>query len=172
MITLLVDDRAMGHRANFVVVRDGTAKLYGDSWAGMGCIYSLANGPETAATIWSDPAFEQEEFFEWAFAEGGYLIDFDRTTMIAFGYTLPDEEMVDGDGELDPSIPKLNRAFEQGKEEFLQALSKKWSGWTLIYDDRGVDRFCSYLQEHEITDIPLVEPSHPEDVEPPVQIVA
>ena len=160
----------MGHRANFVVIRDGAAKLFGDSWAALGCIYLLADGPEAAASAWSDPAFTTDGLYEWCFAEGGYLIDFDRKTMIAFGYTLPEDEMVNGDGELDPMIPKLNRAFEEGKTEFLNAIADQWGGWTLIYDDRGVDRFSSYLDENGIPGIPLIEPSHPDDVEPPVQL--
>lgn len=160
----------MGHRANFVFIRNGEAKLFGDSWAALGCIYMLAEGPDAAAEVWSDPAFETDGFYEWAFAEGGYLIDFDRKTMIVFGETMPEDELTHGDGEIDPMVPKMNQAFEQGKAEFLELLSDKWPGWTLIYDDRGVDRFCTYLKENEIPGIPLIEPSHPDDLKPPVQL--
>jgi hypothetical protein len=36
----------MGHRANFVVIRNGHAKAYTDQWAALGAAYSFAAGPE------------------------------------------------------------------------------------------------------------------------------
>ena len=67
----------MGHRANFVVIRNGEAKAYYDNWAAVGCIFSFAAGPDEACEAVShyEPT---NELMDWAFAEGGYLIDFDE----------------------------------------------------------------------------------------------
>ena len=82
----------MGHRANFVVIRGGDARAYFDSWAALGCIHSVADGPEDAAA--SAAQFEAtDELLDWAFMEGGYLVDFDEKTLIVFGLT--DEDLAD-----------------------------------------------------------------------------
>jgi hypothetical protein len=71
----------MGVRANFVVIRNGHAKAHYDQWAGMGCIYSFAAGPDGACEAISE--FEPTNaLMHWVSAEGGYLIDFDEKERI------------------------------------------------------------------------------------------
>jgi hypothetical protein len=81
---------SVGHRANFVVLRDGSAVAFHDPWAALGSTWAFAAGPDEAlsATAASEPT---TELLDWAFAEAGYLLDFDRHEAIVFGYP----EMVD-----------------------------------------------------------------------------
>ncbi|MEM7353169.1 MAG: hypothetical protein AAF657_20410 [Acidobacteriota bacterium] len=74
----------MGHRANFVVIRNQQATAFYDQWAGLGCIYTFAEGP-TKAVACLKATKETDELMDWAFAEGGYLIDFDNKLAMGFG---------------------------------------------------------------------------------------
>src|SRR5712691_7684571 len=115
----------MGHRANFVVIRNEHAKAYYDQCAAMGCIYSFAAGPDQAGEAVSQ--FEQaNELMDWAFAEGGYLIDFDEKKAIVFGHTVDLDEFADPDGSVDEQLHELNSPFEQGGLAFLQHIVANW----------------------------------------------
>ena len=169
----------MGHRANFVVIRGGDARAYFDSWAALGCIHSVADGPEDAAA--SAAEFEAtDELLDWAFMEGGYLVDFEEKTLIVFGLT--DEDLADefsefeddeeeGGDEADELDELDDDADESGEDEdadveewdeeaerssalaFLQGIAPKWKGWTLRWDQRGADAFAEHLGRRGITGI-------------------
>lgn len=170
----------MGHRANFVVIRGGDARAYSDNWAALGCIHSVADGPEDAVA--SAAAFEDtDELLDWAFMEGGYLVDFDEKTLIVFGLTdddlgdefsefEDDEEEEGGDeaeesAELDDDTDEDQAdddAVEDDLDEeaerasalaFLQGIAPKWKGWTLRWDQRGADAFAEHLARRGITSI-------------------
>jgi hypothetical protein len=154
----------MGHRANFVVVRDGGAKAYEDQWAALGCVYQFASGPMDAVRALEEfqPA---SELMDWAFAEAGYLLDFDENVAIVFGY--PEmgadlEELGDLDGMegLEELAEKaagearsVDQALQESPLEFLKAIAPKWQGWNLIWDDRGVDAFADHLQRRGIQSV-------------------
>ena len=151
----------MGHRANFVVIRNGEAKAYYDNWAAMGCIFPFAAGPDEACEAVShyEPT---NELMDWAFAEGGYLIDFDEKKAIVFGCPVDLGEFA----ELDESA---DLPFMQGGLPFLQHIGPNWTGWKLIWDDHGVDAFAAHLRRRSIGDIVVQPDSHPPDTSGPIE---
>lgn len=153
----------MGHRANFVIIRDNKAKAYEDQWAALDCLSLFATGPHDALaavlTMRETPAL-----MDWAFAEGGYLLDFDAKIALVFGYPFYDEEWENIGGEAVQQAQAINTAFEQGPREFLAYIAPGWSGWTLGWDARGVDAFAVYLQSRNIHNIDVALPSHPPDI--------
>jgi hypothetical protein len=175
----------MGHRANFVVIRNGNAQAYYDSWAALGCVHCVADGPEDAAASAAefDPT---DELLDWAFMEGGYLIDFDEKVLIVFGLTeddLDDEfsgldedddgrdkvEAVDATGDESRADENDDDGDEWDKEAerasaagFLQGIAPKWKGWTLRWDQRGADAFAEHLVRRGLTAI-RTQPATAED---------
>ena len=159
----------MGHRANFVVVRDGTATAYHDQWAARGCLEGFCAGPDGAREMLNE--FESTtELMDWAFAEGGYLIDFDDQTAIIFGSPVDESEFDFDDSEDEPPLEKGSEEFNA--EQYMNELADAWKGWKLIYDDRGVDAFAEYLQSKSLQGIQCQPMSHPADVEPPCEFQA
>ncbi|MDP1799109.1 MAG: hypothetical protein Q8K78_16570, partial [Planctomycetaceae bacterium] len=114
------------------------------------------------------------QLLDWAFAEGGYLIDFDHRCAIVFGELSFDEVDFDEfDDEVLAEIAESDTCSDiEGPREFLERIAPAWSGWTIIWDQRGVDAFAIYLQQRKISTITTEPPSHPETVEPPVVIKA
>ncbi len=146
----------MGHRANFVVIRDGKARAYYDQCAALGCLYFFAAGPDPACAELS--SFEETDgLMDWAYAEGGYLIDLDQRTAIAFGF-VPDPRDF-GVARVDP----LNSAFKQGPLALLNHIGPNWIGWRLVWDDHSVDAFAAYLRNRRIADVATQPSSHPPD---------
>lgn len=149
----------MGHRANYVIVRNGTADAYYDQWGAMGCIYVLADGPEPAVEAAGQE--RTDELMDWAFAEAGYLIDFDERTLIAFGYPV---SMGEDFGEEHPAeITAINEALLKDPGEFLRLIAPKWPQWRLQWDSRGVDAFAAHLRRRGISTIQTQPNSHPPD---------
>jgi len=167
----------MGHRANFVVIRKGDARAFHDPWAALGSTWAFAGGPgeATAAAELGSPT---TELLDWAFAEAGYLLDFDERLAIVFGYPemgdfdpadLEGLEGIEGPegmmdpGQIDPSerqqMAQVEAALEQGPLEFLRAIAPRWEGWLLRWDDRGVDAFADHLARRGITTIATQPPS-------------
>lgn len=160
----------MGHRANCVIIRDGEAKAFEDQWGAMGSIYAFADGPEAARGIAEGEESEATtELMEWAFAEGGYLIDFDRKHAIGFGMPMMDDvfdlsdESEEAGNEGMAEAAALDEALKEGPLAFLKLIAPKWPGWHLRWDDRGVDTFAAYLQEAGFSNISVPPPDHPAD---------
>ena len=169
----------MGHRANFVVIEDGKAEAFFDQWAGLGCAFAISEGPGAAVTA----ARESEptnELLDWAFAEGGYLIDFDEQLVLVFGDLDDMSEGLDGfdeDGEEDVDEPNDYGSDDDDEDEdesdstaekykhFFEEIAHNWGGWLLRWDDRGVDAFAEHLIKRGISSIELQEVSHPEETE-------
>jgi hypothetical protein len=167
----------MGHRANFVVIEDGKAEAFYDQWAGLGCAFAISEGPARAV----DSARESEpttELLDWAFAEGGYLIDFDEQVVIVFGELEDfsdefgdfDEDGADDDSDddepeddADEDDDAAEDAYAQKYQQYFDEIAPNWAGWRLRWDDRGVDAFAEHLQRRGIADIECQEFSHPED---------
>ena len=151
----------MGSRANFVVIRNGIATAYYDHWAALGCLLSFAGGPDEASKALE--AMEQtNQLMEWAWAEGGYLVDFDTHNAITFGFLDSSQEMGE---ESATKTDELYSAFERGPLDFLQFIAPHWKGWLLQWDDRGVDAFSDYLQRRNIPTIMCQPASHPPNSE-------
>ena len=174
----------MGHRANFVVIRNGKAQAYYDSWAALGCVHCVADGPDDAAASAAefDPT---DELLDWAFMEGGYLVDFDEKVLIVFGLTeddlgdefseLDEEEGADDEVEVieDPAGESDDESDDDGDEwdkeaerasaaGFLQGIAPKWKGWTLRWDQRGADAFAEHLARRGLSGI-KTQPATAED---------
>jgi hypothetical protein len=176
-----LQEKSMGHRANFVLIRDGQARAYYDNWAALGCVHCVADGPDDAASQAS--AFEPtDELLDWAFMEGGYLIDFDERLLIVFGLTDDDLGISDFDdadeGEGDDEGAPLKDGGEQdddlGEEDegtwdveveratalaFLKSVAPRWVGWLMRWDQRGADAFSEHLARRGITSIKTQTPS-------------
>ena len=161
----------MGNRANFVVIKDGSATAFQDQWAALGCTYDFACGLDHAMESLKEYT-ETTELMDWAFAEAGYLIDFDSWLAIAFGIpqsaedVFDDEDLVsDSDFEElkameDPSVTKLLEGDYLG---FLEGIAGGWKGWRIAWDERGVDAFAEHLKQKGISSIETAPVSHPPD---------
>lgn len=166
----------MGHRANFVLIEGGEAEAFFDQWAGLGCAFVVGDGPSAAVSAAREfePTFE---LLDWAFAEGGYLIDFDQKLLLLFGeLDDPSEEFEDFDDDEDEEKPEneLDNETDEGDESassreqyktYFAEIAPKWEGWLLRWDDRGVDAFSEHLQKRGIASIQGQQPSHPEDTQ-------
>jgi hypothetical protein len=160
----------MGHRANFVSIRKGQAIAFQDQWAALGSTYLFAEGPEAASAA-IEAMEPTSELMDWAFAEAGYLLDFDERRAIVFG--TPEEVDLEFDdmGELGLEVTgdeiaaasELQSALRQGPLGFLQCIAPRWSGWLLHWDDRGVDAFAEHLERRGIRTLTTQPPSHPAD---------
>jgi hypothetical protein len=150
----------MGHRANFVIIRDNAAGVYYDQWAALGCIYGFAVGPTEAVNALAGME-ETNELMDWALAEGGYLLDFDRKVAICFGEPFDESESADEES-----------VFAQGPLAFLEHIAPAWRGWKLVWDERGVDAFAAYLKARNINSIRTQAESHPPETAPPVSFQA
>ena len=156
----------MGHRANFVVIRNGNAVAFHDQWAALGSTWAFAGGPDEAVAA-AEASERTTELLDWAFAEAGYLIDFDKKEAIVFGYPemgdfeFDPEEMGDLPEEEVSSMKSTEEALQRGPLDFLQAIAPRWRSWNLHWDDRGVDAFAAYLSEHGFTSIAVPSASHP-----------
>lgn len=154
----------MGHRANYVLIQNGTATAFYDQWRAMGCIYAFAGGPNEAAAV-ASAAQPTTELLDWAFAEGGFLLDFDEKRAIIFG--MPGEPMDPADlaelCDVDPAevqqADPLGQTLEAGPEEYLRSITLQWAGWSLSWDDRGVDSFAAHLSRRQIAGIVAQPPS-------------
>ena len=155
----------MGHRANFVVIRDNAARAYCDQWAALGSTFVFASGPDIASAT-AEQSEPVAELMDWAFAEAGFLIDFDERQAIVFGYPTPlddvldDLDAADGLGE----AVALDEALNRGPLDFLQLIAPQWPGWLLHWDERGVDAFTVHLARRRIDSIRTEPPTHPADV--------
>lgn len=157
----------MGHRANFVLIRDGRASAYYDQWAALGSTYAFADGAGAAVSA-AEMCRTTDKLLDWAFAEAGYLLDFDEKQAIVFGYPGDVEFELEDLGDAPSSDApgagtEINEALEKGPLEFLRLIAPKWPGWLLHWDDRGVDAFAAHLARRGITS-PAAQPaSHPAD---------
>jgi hypothetical protein len=154
----------MGHRANFVLIRDGKAAAYYDQWAALGSTYAFAGGPGEA-TAAAEQAEPTRELLDWAFAEAGFLLDFDERAAIVFGQPEPMDlaEFSDLDAQEVSSVNELDAALERGPGEFLRSIAPRWTGWQLSWDERGVDAFAAHLARRGISSIVTQPRKHPED---------
>ena len=59
------------------MIRDGQATAYFDNWAGLGAAWMVGDGPRMAEKAVSEME-ETDKLLDWAFAEGGFLLDFDQ----------------------------------------------------------------------------------------------
>lgn len=164
----------MGHRANFVLIRDGNANAYHDQWAALGSTWAFAGGPDEAISA-AELGSPTTALLDWAFAEAGYLLDFDERKAIVFGYPemgdfdpsdfegIDGLEGLEGLASVDPAeqqeMAHVETALKQGPLEFLRAIAPRWEGWLLRWDERGVDAFADHLTQRGITTMICQPPS-------------
>ncbi len=158
----------MGHRANFVVIRDGRASAYYDQWAALGCIGFFSAGPDVAAEEASQLE-RTDGLMNWSYAEGGYLIDFDTKEAIVFGLTIDPEEFADPDGEVDVQLLEASAPFAEGGLAYLKHIAPSWAGWKLAWDERGVDAFAAHLRKRAIAGVGVEPDSHPPNTSPAIE---
>jgi hypothetical protein len=162
----------MGHRANFVLIEGAKAQAFYDQWAALGCVLSLEEGARRLKKSVSEVYQPADGLMDWAFAEGGFLIDYDEKVCIAFGYV--DVDVDDMPEDYQESIRSVVDAFHAGWAEYVRYIEKGWRGFTMIWDGRGVDAFALHLEKRKITSIRTAKPSHPKSVakeEPEVVVV-
>lgn len=163
----------MGHRANFVLIRDGKAKAYYDHWGALACTLSLEEGAKKLEKSVPKLYERVDELMDWGFAEAGFLIDYDERVCIAFG--MPDVDMDDMPEEYQEQVQRPIDALHEGWESFVRYIEKGWLGYSMIWDSRGVDAFAAHLERRKITAVKTAEPSAPKEyatARPEVVIVA
>jgi hypothetical protein len=132
----------MGHRANYVVIRDRSAEAFRSQWGAMDCLNDLSEGPQRAEAKAHDSE-PVEQLLGSCWAEGGYLLDFDQRLCIAFGHPLEPTNVHD-------DWATRVRAFGP---PYLARIASKWPGWRLVLDFRGVDTFVEHLGRRGITSV-------------------
>jgi hypothetical protein len=152
----------MGHRANFVLIEGAQAQAFRDQWAALACMLSLEEGARRLKKQVPEIYERTDGLMDWAFAEGGFLIDYDEKVCIAFGYV--DVDMDDIPEEHQEIMRPLLDAFHAGWAEYVHFIEKGWRGFTMILDGRGVDAFAQHLEKRKITSIKTATPSHPKSV--------
>ena len=153
----------MGHRANFILI-DNTVHTYEDQWAALGSTFAFAEGPLNCRRM-VEGMRSTDELLDWAFAEAGFLLDFDRKQALVFGHPEPpDPEQLEADTA--EAYEAVMEALDQGPAAFLAHVAPRWRGWTLTWDDRGVDAFAEYLQRLGVSGVKVQAPSCPEDLPP------
>lgn len=160
----------MGHRANFVLIKDGKAKAFYDHWAALGCTLSLEEGAKRLEKSVPKLYESTDELMDWAFAEAGFLIDYDERLCIAFG--IPDVNVDEMPEDYQEEMRSSVEAFFAGWETYVRSMEKVWRGYKMIWDDRGVDAFAEHLKRRGITTIKTQKPSHSaKTAEPEVVVV-
>ena len=149
----------MGHRANFVLIEDGKARAFEDQWAALGCTLSLEEGAKKLKRELPKVYAATEELMDWGFAEAGILVDYDERVCIAFGH--PEVNLEELPEEYAAEIREVMEAFEAGWPTFVSFIAKGWAGFTLVWDERGVDAFAAHLKRRAITSIKTQAASHP-----------
>jgi len=149
----------MGHRANFVLIKDGKARAFYDHWGALACTLTLEEGAKRLEKEVPKLYEPVDELMDWGFAEAGFLIDFDEHICIAFGS--PDVDMDDMPEEYQDGIRTSIEAFHSGWAEFVHFIEKGWRGYKMIWDDRGVDAFAAHLERRKISSIKTQKPSAP-----------
>lgn len=116
----------MGNRANFVVVENGDWRLYYAHWAGCRILDALIGGPELALRYaGSLRACSQSQWLDPAWADGGVLIDLDRSRLLFFG----DELMVD----------------MAQRRAMLAVLPDLWRGYSVGWAYDGLAELAAYV---------------------------
>jgi hypothetical protein len=159
----------MGHRAHCIVIKNHQAVAYYDQWAGLGCAFGIADGPE-AAVAYLDQFQTTNQLLSWALAEGGYLLDFDEHRVIVFGSLDPELDELDevDEGSLSVKLDPENSDHESHMpnfRSFFESIASQWRGWILCHDERGVDAFADHLARRGILSIETPPPSHPQIAE-------
>jgi hypothetical protein len=158
----------VGHRANFVLVRGGIATAYADDWAGLGTVYLVTEGPDTAVSA-VENMDTTNELFDWAFCEGGFLIDHDERLLIVFGGLVDpsrfafgggEDQLNDEDGGPEPTVGL--ESPEADARAFLAQIQPSWPDWTIRWDERGADAFSEHLTARGVSTVMTQTPSHPE----------
>jgi hypothetical protein len=145
----------MGHRADYVIIRNNKAKAYYDHWGALGCLFVLDDGPKGIEEMASGNE-EVSELMDWAWAEGGFLLDHDEKRCITFGYV--DLDLDDMPQEhVESTKAFMDAAGDPAK--LFALVAPRWKGWTLEWNERGADAFAAHLAKRGITSIKTQKPS-------------
>lgn len=142
-----------------MLIKDGKARAFYDHWGALACTLSLEDGAKRLEKDVPKHYEEVDELMDWAFAEAGFLIDYDERVCIAFGSV--DVEVDEIPEEHQSDMQTTLGAFRAGWAEFVAHIEKGWRGYRMIWDDRGVDAFSAHLARRKITSIKTAKPSHP-----------
>lgn len=159
----------MGHRANFVLVRGAKPRAFTDSWAALGATLMLSEGADAVEKLVPKLHAPTKALLDWAFAEGGFLVDYDERVCIAFG--APELDVGDLPEEYQAQLLEALGAFDAGWPSYVAFLADGWPGFTMIWDERGVDAFAEHLTRRGLTGIRCAKPSHPKSIAAPVRVV-
>jgi hypothetical protein len=148
----------MGHRANYVLIKNGKAKAYEDHWGALACLFAINGGPKSVEDSMKGNE-KTTELMEWCWAEGGFLLDHDKKRLVTFGYVDFDPDEAEG---IPPDVVKAINAFIDAANEpqtLFAHVSKKWKGWTLEWNEAGTDAFAAHLASRGIKSIKTKPPS-------------
>ncbi len=118
----------MGHRANFVIIKNGQWNLYYDHWIANRLESELFWGPEYASQI-IESMHLQEDKFDWldeTWCEGGAVLDVDSKVLLWFG------------GEDIYYDIFLRRSF-------LNLMEPNWPDWHIWWASEGIADLGRYV---------------------------
>jgi len=149
--------RSRGPRGfwKYVIIRESIASGYFDGWGALGCVYDVAKGDAGTARV--KGFLEKEEALCSVSAEGGWLVDYDKKHLIVFGYTFPNSEMSDLEGNVESHVAAANEALDNGGvKAFVKHVSEQWPGWTIVWDDNGLEAFADHLESNKIEGVRIM----------------
>lgn len=132
----------MGHRANYVIILDGKADAFYHRWGALSCTTAFAPGPDYAFNdvFGAEPCSMLQCS---AFAEGGYLLDFDEKLGLIFSWMI--------DEEIDPSFDPANaKSVPISPAAYLAVIARNWEGWEIRWPEDGIDSFEAHLERRGI----------------------
>lgn len=159
----------MGHSANYVAIENGKATAYYDPWAGLMCVCAIDDGPSGCTGLMAVSEVV-DELMDWAFAEAGFLVDFDEKRCIVFGTFEFDDDEDSLDWQDLATCRAFAEHFDKGPVALFDYVAPVWKGWTLEWDDRGVDAFADHFTRRGIATIRTQPPSAPENVDLRVEV--
>ena len=159
----------MSERSNVVIIRDGKADAFFDSYGALAIIPWFRSGPEEASKYIKETSVLTDELLDWQWAEGGGLIDFDNKFALVWGplnedtgfeiiteqsllkkYGSNDDEEEDDDDEEED-----DEEWERNKIAYLHSIKPSWLGWELCFADSGTNAISFYLKQNNILNISI-----------------
>ena len=115
----------MGHRSNFVIVKDKQINIYYSHWGAISIPKDIFYGPQITID-YIQSLQPVAALLDDLWCEGAVLVDIDEKQLIFWG----------GDGYEYPSIRKY----------FISLLQLNWEGWGIRWAEQGIIDIAQYLQ--------------------------
>ncbi|VTU00547.1 Uncharacterized protein OS=Brevibacillus borstelensis AK1 GN=I532_15646 PE=4 SV=1 [Gemmataceae bacterium] len=112
----------MGHRANYVVRRNGNVEIFYSHWGALGLLKDFFWGEEVALAMVRE-CNETPRLLDNVWCEGAALVDYDAKRLLLFGCEVPGED----------------------RGAFLELFPLTWPDWTVEYATGGIPQIAAAI---------------------------